>query len=91
MKRSIAGRFRLIIAVPYNEQSAMPEQHFNHLEQHLQQLIQQYQKLQRENRDLRKQITSLQEERSQLRSVAATTEQKVEAMITRLKTLEQQA
>ncbi|WP_428036671.1 DUF904 domain-containing protein [Amphritea sp.] len=69
----------------------MSAQAFDKLEQQINALIRHCQQLERSNRDLHLQIAALKEERNQRLQVAGQTEQKIEAMISRLKTLEQQA
>ena len=69
----------------------MSAQAFDKLEQQINTLIRHCQQLEQSNRDLHLQISALKEERHQRLQVAGQTEQKIEAMISRLKTLEQQA
>lgn len=68
----------------------MSAQAFDKLEQQINMLIQHCQKLEQSNQDLQQQISALKEERNQRLHVANQTDQKLEAMISRLKTLEQQ-
>ncbi|MDO6565183.1 DUF904 domain-containing protein [Amphritea sp. 1_MG-2023] len=63
---------------------------FDKLEQQINELILHCQQLEQSNQDLQQQITALKEERNQRQLVANQTDQKLEAMISRLKTLEQQ-
>lgn len=69
----------------------MSAQAFDKLEQQINTLIRHCQQLEQSNQDLHLQISALKEERNQRLQVAGQTEQKIEAMISRLKTLEQQA
>ncbi len=69
----------------------MSAQAFDKLEQQINTLIRHCQQLEQSNRDLQLQVAALKEERHQRIQVASQTEQKIEAMISRLKTLEQQA
>ncbi|WP_299197322.1 DUF904 domain-containing protein [uncultured Amphritea sp.] len=69
----------------------MSAQAFDKLEQQINTLIRHCQQLEQSNRDLHLQISALKEERHQRLQIAGQTEQKIEAMISRLKTLEQQA
>ena len=61
------------------------------LENQIAQLIHHCQQLEQQNQSLRQQLNTQQEERKQLVQVNTLTGQKVDAMITRLKSLEQQA
>lgn len=61
------------------------------LENQISQLVSHCQKLEQENQALRQQLSSMREERSQLLQMNTLTGQKVDAMISRLKNLEQQA
>ncbi|GGK84207.1 TIGR02449 family protein [Amphritea balenae] len=61
------------------------------LENQISQLVSHCQKLEQENQALRQQLSSMREERSQLLQMNTHTGQKVDAMISRLKNLEQQA
>lgn len=61
------------------------------LENQIAMLIRHCQQLEQENSSLRNQLKTLQDERKQLVQVNNLTGQKVDAMITRLKSLEQQA
>ncbi|MBN0988062.1 MULTISPECIES: hypothetical protein [Amphritea] len=69
----------------------MSAQAFDKLEQQINELIRHCQQLEQSNRDLHLQIAALKEERNQRLQITGQTEQKIEAMISRLKTLEQQA
>ncbi|MBR9868821.1 MAG: DUF904 domain-containing protein [Oceanospirillales bacterium] len=69
----------------------MSAQAFDKLEQQINKLIRHCQQLEQSNQDLRLQISALKEERNQRLQVASQTEQKIAAMVSRLKTLEQQA
>ncbi|WP_417226998.1 cell division protein ZapB [Amphritea sp.] len=69
----------------------MSAQAFDKLEQQINMLILHCQQLEQSNQDLQQQVSALKEERNQRLHVANQTDQKLEAMISRLKTLEQQA
>lgn len=69
----------------------MSAQAFDKLEQQINKLIRHCQQLEQSNKDLHLQISALKEERNQRLQVASQTEQKIAAMVSRLKTLEQQA
>jgi len=69
----------------------MSAQAFDKLEQQINELIRHCQQLEQSNRDLHLQISALKEERNQRLQVTSQTEQKIEAMVSRLKTLERQA
>ena len=69
----------------------MTEHDFTALEQHIDQLLEHCRHLELENQRLRKQEPLLKEERNRLQHANEATRHKVEAMITRLKSLEQQA
>lgn len=61
------------------------------LERQINELILHCQQLTQENQALNRQIAELRDERNQRLQVTGKTDQKIEAMISRLKTLEQQA
>ena len=61
------------------------------LERQINELILHCQQLTQENQALHRQIAELREERNQRLQITGKTDQKIEAMISRLKTLEQQA
>ncbi|WP_151705006.1 TIGR02449 family protein [Nitrincola alkalilacustris] len=67
----------------------MTEHYFNALEQKIDRLIHKIDDLERENRRLKDQESKLREERAQLIQLSNQTQGKVEAMIQRLKSLEQ--
>ncbi|MBQ0785537.1 MAG: DUF904 domain-containing protein [Amphritea sp.] len=69
----------------------MSEHALETLEQQINELILHCQQLKQANQDLHRQIAELREERNQRLQVTGKTDQKIEAMISRLKTLEQQA
>lgn len=66
----------------------MTEHYFAALEQKLDQLIKRLGQLEEQNRALRSKNTKLEEERAQLVQSSDATRAQVEAMLTRLKTLE---
>lgn len=66
----------------------MTDHYFAALEQKLDQLIKRLGQLEEQNRQLRGRNTKLEEERAQLVQSHDATRAKVEAMLTRLKTLE---
>ncbi|BBB27819.1 hypothetical protein [Amphritea japonica] len=61
------------------------------LERQINELILHCQQLTQENQALHRHIAELREERNQRLQITGKTDQKIEAMISRLKTLEQQA
>ncbi len=61
------------------------------LERQINELILHCQQLTQENQALHRQIAELRDERNQRLQITGKTDQKIEAMISRLKTLEQQA
>lgn len=67
----------------------MTESYFNALEQKIDQILERYNKLEEENQQLREKERLLKEERAQLSQINEQTQAKIEAMITRLKSLEQ--
>lgn len=67
----------------------MTESYFNALEQKIDQILERYNKLEEENQQLREKERLLKEERAQLSQLNEQTQAKIEAMITRLKSLEQ--
>lgn len=67
----------------------MTEHYFDALEKKIDRLIQRIEELEMENRHLREQDSRLREERAQLIQLSNQTQGKVEAMIQRLKSLEQ--
>ncbi|MFY0678714.1 MAG: TIGR02449 family protein [Neptuniibacter sp.] len=67
----------------------MTESYFNALEQKIDQILERYNKLEEENQQLRERERLLKEERAQLSQINEQTQAKIEAMITRLKSLEQ--
>jgi len=67
----------------------MSEPSFNALEQKIDQILEHYSKLKEENQQLRERERLLKEERAQLSQINEQTQHKIEAMITRLKSLEQ--
>ena len=67
----------------------MTESYFNALEQKIDQFLERYNKLEEENQQLREKERLLKEERAQLSQINEQTQAKIEAMITRLKSLEQ--
>ena len=67
----------------------MTESYFNALEQKIDQILERYSKLEAENQQLRERERLLKEERAQLSKINEQTQSKIEAMITRLKSLEQ--
>ncbi|WP_207061596.1 TIGR02449 family protein [Motiliproteus sp. SC1-56] len=67
----------------------MADQTFNHLEQQIERLVAEYQQLQKENRLLRQREAAWKSERAQLIQTQEATRGKVEAMINRLKAMEQ--
>lgn len=67
----------------------MADPTFNTLEQQIEQLIEDYQRLQQENRQLRQREAAWKNERAQLIQTQEATRGKVEAMINRLKAMEQ--
>lgn len=67
----------------------MTESYFNALEQKIDQILERYNKLEEENQQLRDRERPLKEERAQLSQINEQTQAKIEAMITRLKSLEQ--
>lgn len=67
----------------------MTEHYFNALEQKIDRLINKIDELERENQRLKDQENKLREERAQLIQLSNQTQGKVEAMIQRLKSLEQ--
>lgn len=69
----------------------MSEHYFNALEQKIDLLLTRLQQLEQENSHLREQENKLREERAQLLQMHDQTRDKVEAMISRLKALEQQS
>ncbi len=69
----------------------MSEHSFNALEQRIDQLMEHCNTLVLENQRLQKQEKLLKEERNRLQQANQATRHKVEAMISRLKSLEQQA
>ncbi|WP_296061434.1 DUF904 domain-containing protein [uncultured Amphritea sp.] len=69
----------------------MSAQAFDKLEQQINKLTRHCQQLEQSNQDLHLQISALKEERNQRLQVVSQTEQKIAAMVSRLKTLEQQA
>lgn len=66
----------------------MTDHYFAALEQKLDQLIKRLQQLEEQNRQLRSRNVRLEEERAHLIQTTDATRAQVEAMITRLKTLE---
>jgi len=66
-----------------------PSQELAELDAKLDRLIELYQAVNRENRELNRQLYDLKEEKSLLREKAERARTRVEALITRLKTLEQ--
>ncbi len=68
----------------------MAEQIFEHLEQQIERLISRCQTLQQENAQLLKRDAEWKAERAQLLQTRDNTRSKVEAMISRLKAMEQQ-
>ena len=69
----------------------MSEQDLRTLEGRIEQLIEYCQRLELENRRLSRQETQLKEERNRLQQTHNDTRKRVDAMITRLKSLEQEA
>lgn len=69
----------------------MSEHALETLEQQINALILHCQQLEQANQEQRQQIAELREERNQRLQITGKTDQKIEAMISRLKTLEQQA
>ncbi|WP_271271923.1 TIGR02449 family protein [Aliamphritea hakodatensis] len=69
----------------------MSEQDLRTLESQVEQLIQYCQRLELENRRLYRSETQLKEERNRLQQLHNDTRKRVDAMITRLKSLEQEA
>jgi len=67
----------------------MTEHYFDALEQKIDRLIHKIDELERENQRLKDQENKLREERAQLIQLSNQTQGKVEAMIQRLKSLEQ--
>ncbi|MCP4597098.1 TIGR02449 family protein [Neptuniibacter sp.] len=67
----------------------MTEHYFTALEQKIDQLLERYAQLEQENKQLRERERLLKEERAQLAQLNEQTQTKVEAMIMRLKSLEQ--
>ena len=68
----------------------MSEQTFEHLERQIDRLIARYHNLQEENEKLLKRELEWKAERAQLLQARNSTQSKVEAMISRLKAMEQQ-
>jgi len=68
----------------------MSEQIFEHLEQQVDRLVERCQQLQNENQKLLKREAEWKSERAQLLQTRDSTRSKVEAMISRLKAMEQQ-
>ena len=68
----------------------MSEQTFEHLERQIDRLIERYHNLQDENEKLLKRELEWKTERAQLLQTRNSTQSKVEAMISRLKAMEQQ-
>jgi len=68
----------------------MSEQIFEHLEQQVDRLVERCQRLQNENQKLLKREAEWKSERAQLLQTRDSTRSKVEAMISRLKAMEQQ-
>ena len=71
--------------------TVMSEQDLRTLESQVEQLIQYCQRLELENRRLHRSETQLKEERNRLQQLHNDTRKRVDAMITRLKSLEQEA
>ena len=71
--------------------TVMSEQDLRTLESQVEQLIQYCQRLELENRRLYRSETQLKEERNRLQQLHNDTRKRVDAMITRLKSLEQEA
>ncbi len=69
----------------------MSEYALETLEQQINALILHCQQLEQTNQEQHQQIAELREERNQRLQITGKTDQKIEAMISRLKTLEQQA
>ncbi|WP_027857477.1 TIGR02449 family protein [Marinobacterium jannaschii] len=69
----------------------MSEHYFNALEHKIDQLLEHCKQLEQENRHLRNRESQLTEERARLVQLNEQTKRKVEAMISRLKALEQNA
>lgn len=67
----------------------MSENYFDVLESRMFQLLERCEQLEQENAELKRNETQLREERSRLLQINDQTRQKVEAMIVRLKSLEQ--
>ena len=67
----------------------MTESYFNALEQKIDQILERHAKLEAENQQLRDRERLLKEERAQLIQINEQTQNKIEAMISRLKSLEQ--
>lgn len=67
----------------------MAESYFNALEQKIDQILERHSRLEAENQQLRARERLLKEERAQLIQINEQTQNKIEAMITRLKSLEQ--
>ncbi|MGH1460500.1 MAG: TIGR02449 family protein [Neptuniibacter sp.] len=67
----------------------MTEQYFNALEDKIDLILERCSKLEEENQQLRERERLLKEERAQLSKINKQTQNKIESMIVRLKSLEQ--
>lgn len=67
----------------------MTEHYFTALEQKIDQILEHCQQLEQENKTLKERERVLKEERAHLTQLNEQTQSKIEAMITRLKSLEQ--